>query len=119
MRRQTSRRRWLHQAKSSGRVTMSIRRRDILACSLSTAATLVCGEVASAQSKPAAGKGPPPVVAPPGIKVFSKMPQSANDVASAHLLARDQPVEFLPKDEPLELNSFVVKFSKRDTDFRN
>jgi hypothetical protein len=51
---------------------------------------------------------------PLGIKTFSSMPRSNSEVAHAHLRAKDQAIEFLPKGEPLELSSFVGHLTLRD-----
>lgn len=63
--------------------------------------------------------GDPPVVsarpaAPPGIKTFWKMPRSGIDIAAAHLNAKEEGTEFLQKGEPVELNSFALRLTKRD-----
>jgi len=55
-----------------------------------------------------------PVVAPQGIKTFSTMPRSGSEIASYHLRANDQGIEFLPKGEPLELNSYQGSLTARD-----
>jgi hypothetical protein len=52
--------------------------------------------------------------APPGIKTFTAMPRSASDVASAHLRAQSQGVDFLSKGEPIELNSYAARLTHRD-----
>ncbi len=54
------------------------------------------------------------VAPPPGIKTFSRMPKSATEVASAHLNARNEGIEFLGKGEPLQLSSYLKALNPRE-----
>jgi hypothetical protein len=96
-------------------------RREFLAHSICGAAALAVAGMTpeSAWSQRVLPKGPATagkVAPPPGIKVFSRMPRTANDVAAAHLhsLQQQEAAEFLLGGEPLELNSFALKLTKRD-----
>lgn len=57
----------------------------------------------------------PPVFAPPGIKTFSRMPKTVTEVAHQHMQSANQGIEFLPKGQPLELNSYALALTQRDT----
>lgn len=96
----------------------SIHRRQFIGNSLAGAAILAgipsSGSAQDFLKKPTV-PGLPAVKPPPGIKTFSRMPRSLNEVAAAHLRARQlEAAEFLQGGELLEFNSFAMKLTARD-----
>src|SRR3954464_8336353 len=95
-------------------------RRTFLVQSLSSGAAIalsasVQGRLAAQLPKPTSPPPGGPVLPPPGVKTFSRMPRTATDVASAHLHNREEgAAESLQGGELLELNTFALKLTKRD-----
>jgi hypothetical protein len=94
-------------------------RRVFLARSLSSGAVIALnattvGPALAQIPKPTLPSPAKAVLPPPGIKVLTKMPRTAIEVAKAHLSADQEAAEFLLGGEVLELSAFALKLTKRD-----